>query len=151
MTRTTTMLDETTLQIVEKRCDDLVTQVESIENQIKNSIRPTIKSLISSTETIPLDVRWRLYTRLPAHYFDACDTQTFDVLEELGMHWYDNFYVDKYKTVDNRNIMERFEEIRSEGRAEHWSSDGSIITDEHIARLKEEMMQSGCREWTHDW
>ena len=67
------------------------------------------------------------------------------------IYWFDDFYYEKYQTVDNADIIERYLEDLEDfnppdadlSKVEYWP--------ENIKNLAEQMMDSKVRWWSVDW
>ena len=74
-----------------------------------------------------------------------------DYTEEELISWFDDFYYEKYQTVDNADIIERYLEDLEDfnppeddlSKVEYWP--------ENIKNLAEQMMDSKVRWWSVDW
>ena len=69
--------------------------------------------------------------------------------EEIS--WFDDFYYEKYQTVDNADIIERYLENLDDFNPPNKDWDKVEYWPENIKNLAEQMMDSKVRWWSIDW
>jgi len=126
---------------------------------VKQMFDTEFKSFIKD-QSISLEERWDLFKF-------ACENSLFVNVECWILHlktlesnpnfsWYDDFYIEKYKTVEFPNIIEVVEEQLAEILEENdeevnYEELYIITTYEKLNELKEEILATGYSGFVMDW
>lgn len=119
-----------------------------------NAHKEKMKSLVEDlwytvkNKNLPLEKRWEAYTNIPEGFSSEGWTQHYE-LNDREICWYDDFYIERYESVDNVNIIEKIEDD-----PERFANDFDFEEeelDDILTKLKEQMMESGVRYWKEDW
>ena len=102
-------------------------------------------------QDVPLDIRWNLFKRAPAAMVEHRSFYVdYSAMEQLNegheVSWYDDFYVERYNTV---NIVDIVDEMPSNDDKTMGSN--AVANPELYAKLKEEVLAKGVRTFVFDW
>lgn len=137
----------------------LSAQVSGLINELKE---------ITKNRTIPLADRWEVFSQNAAlfptskYYESGKDRQIIRILAlideaevaETQVAWYDDFCVDRYKTVDWVNIVENLEERFEEYINTQDVDDLAELENRYtmcMAELKDKILEEGTSGFTYDW
>ena len=124
----------------------------------KEKFQVEFEALIQDKET-PLEKRWHLFEIAVGNdLYVKVDSYVLhlNTLEsKKGFSWYDNFYYDRYKTVNLVEVVYNLETYLAEiAEPEcNWATPEKAIlkTQEEIDALKEEILQTGYSAFVYDW
>ncbi len=101
---------------------------------------------------VRLDLRWNTYvTACNARLLEYAEwQQSLPTLDRLDVNWYDDFYIDRYQTVDwpelvNDQILCKDED--PEDVDEEWAAKFFPLADQ----IKEEILATGYAGFSNDW
>ena len=136
--------------------DCLHTRVDLLvkeENEVKEQLTNAFKD-----KSIPLDERWELFVKTPVHLKkNERHYVEFATFKEGGydFQWYDDFYIERYETVNLVRVVEKVEKemsyIGQHGYSTRPLFQSFFDDDNKIIRLKEEILQRGIGSFTNDW
>lgn len=125
---------------------ELIEQMQNIV-KTKTTFEPVVKSYIQN-EAVSLEDRWEVFKNVPMGMLEDNMCMHYDFAGN-EICWYDDHYIDRYQSVDNVNIVKRYEEKLD---AEPGDYDYDVnITQENIDRLKRDILKLGVRYWKNDW
>lgn len=125
---------------------ELLTQLEALTRGAA-AFEPVVKKYIQD-ETQPLDDRWEVFKAVPNGMLSDRWIQHYK-FDGMEISWYDDHYIERHETVDNLEIIERYEENLGEGN--DYMPFRTEVTQEKIDKLKSDMLLSGIRFWEYDW
>lgn len=115
-------------------------QVEAMALSLKNA-KEQFKAIALPyfwDKSIPLDERWRVFSECdPAFLPDDGSTVSYDILEKHDVSYYDDFYIERYKTFDVVRFFD-YDFVQK-------------LSIEEQNALKEEILETGVRTFVEDW
>jgi len=127
--------------------NDSLTSIIDNFNTVRDAISKHISDIIKD-ETLELDYRWDLFEKaskaslLPEYRY----VQHLPTLEELNISWYDDFYKDRYATVDWVSIVESIED---NGPQDYAGRKNRFY--EALDMIKCEILAAGYSGFVYDW
>lgn len=123
-----------------------------MSEQLKEDIK-TINFLIVSAKEdffkyitnkeVPLSERWELFTQAPSYLKEHSGMmEHFQVLDNLGIDYFDEMYYEKYERIETYSLAERLEE-------ELLGEKG--LTQEKIDEVKEQILEQNLGSFDLDW
>lgn len=101
--------------------------------------------------TIPLEERWNVFQHMPEFMKQSGGwVEYIPILEDSGIEWYDDFYIDRYQTVELNKIIERIkEELDDEYKGDLYEKIKDIpnLVDE----IKEWVLENNIYSFINDW
>lgn len=89
--------------------------------------------------SVPLEERWGLFEKssnlLPEDFY----TVYLPEIEKNDLNYYDDFYYDRYQTVDMLDLLEKIED------------DSEKFSKINVEALKEQILTSGYGSFKFDW
>lgn len=131
--------------------EDIDIEINSLLN-IKDRIQDHISEYLKSDKNT-LDEKWDLFSTLDSSLFK--EHGWIIHLPELDKHricWYNDFYIERHKTVDLVDIVFNIEENRAwyeELGNEPEEDDKTRLID--LEQLKKEILECGYRTFVFDW
>lgn len=101
--------------------------------------------------TIPLEERWNIYLQMPDFMKESDGwVEYIPIFEEHGLNWYDDFYLDRYVTINLVDIVERLEEALTEEYPLCFEEKVRQIPN-IVEEVKEWVLEKNILSFINDW
>lgn len=124
--------------------DERVMEVVALQKRIDEMTKLILDQLkVNDGGLNTLDKRWRAFTIISKQVKMPCKTYGdgfIDILSDNGS-LYDDFYIERYQTMDYVNMYESIQEKLEEGE----------YNQENVDEWREAVLQSGYGSFIHDW
>lgn len=126
---------------------ELLNQLDQIQTATR-AFEPVVKQYIQD-ETKPIEDRWEVFAAVPREMLTHPWLQSLN-FGGMEISWYDDHYIERKETVDNIDVVSRYEENIDDPEYSEQMFRTSV-TQEKINQLKADILKSGIRYWTYDW
>ena len=122
-----------TIQFLFQTAGKIMEITSKIEEFVKNQANP-LEERIWVWENCP-----EAFTQVDSYYISA------EYLDGTEISWYDDFYVEKYETVDCRELKEC-------GKFSDWDSElKSVVKENEWNHFRQQCMDKGVFRFKFDW
>ena len=111
-------------------------------NTYRQVLSKSIEDLLKD-DSIPLEIRWNLFKETPA---DLCKYERYDqtnILFGRNVDAYDDFYKERYETIDVVDIVDSIEESQEGERKFKFKKD--------LDDIKTRILNKNIRKYKYDW
>lgn len=126
---------------------DATTEVRQVTERLEYYIQDT---------TVPLDSRWEVFSTTPSYFKNNEHWMPgFEgtVLEDIS--WYDEFGVEKYRTLSSVEFVDEWlaDRMKADEEDIKWYKDtGKVVpTEEDLVAIKEYILKNNIGTMTYDW